>query len=120
MIQNKIKIMKTFKQKKYSNLINNYFNKLFLLESKTKYKNILITVLYVYINKILNYSKIYISIYPNIYNNIIKNKLNLNKKYYKKKLSFIFKNKFKIPNIYFLLSNQKILNFINFYKFNLN
>ncbi|WGH24673.1 MAG: hypothetical protein NHF92_00290 [Candidatus Shikimatogenerans bostrichidophilus] len=118
MIRNKIKIMETFKQKKFSNLINNYFNKLFILEKKKVLKNILITVIYVYINKILNYSKIYITIYPPKYNNYIINYLKKNKKYYKKKLSIFLKNKFKIPEFNFYLSNNNILDYINFYNLN--
>ncbi|MDH3004675.1 MAG: hypothetical protein NHF90_00810, partial [Candidatus Shikimatogenerans sp. JK-2022] len=109
MIENKIKIMNTFKQKKYSNLINNYLNKLFILEKKNKFKNILITVIYVYINKMLSNSNIYITIYPDIYKKQITNFLNIKKKYYKNKLSLIFKNKFKIPNINFYLSNNNML-----------
>lgn len=114
MIEKKIKIMKTFKQKKYSNLINYYLNKLFIIEKKNKFKNILITAIYVYINNIFSYSNIYITIYPDIYKNKINNLLNIEKKYYKKKLSIIFKNKFRIPDINFYLSNKKILEFINY------
>ncbi|WGH24857.1 MAG: hypothetical protein NHF88_00290 [Candidatus Shikimatogenerans bostrichidophilus] len=118
MIRNKIKIMETFKQKKYSNLINNYFNKLFILEKNKVFKNIIITVIYVYINKILNYSRIYITIYPKKYDNFIIKFLNNNKKYYKKKLSNFFKYKFKIPEFNFYLSNNNILDYINHYNFN--
>ncbi|MDH3004232.1 MAG: hypothetical protein NHG00_00210 [Candidatus Shikimatogenerans sp. JK-2022] len=115
MIEKKIKIMKTFKQKKYSNLINNYLNKLFILENKYIFKNIFITVIYVYINKIFSYSNIYVTIYPDIYQKSINKFLNIKRKYYKKKLSLIFKNKYRVPDIYFFLSNNKILNFINNY-----
>ncbi|WGH25777.1 MAG: hypothetical protein NHF89_00310 [Candidatus Shikimatogenerans bostrichidophilus] len=51
MKKEKIKLMKTLRQKRYSILINNYLNKLFIIENKKKFKNILITVIYVYINK---------------------------------------------------------------------
>ncbi|MDH3004791.1 MAG: hypothetical protein NHF85_00565 [Candidatus Shikimatogenerans sp. JK-2022] len=109
---NKIKFMYTLKQKKYSSLINNFFNKLFIKENK--FKNILITVIHVYINKIFNLANIYITVYPDIYKNKILYILNIykNKKKYKQKLSFFLKNKFKIPNLYFYLYNEKILEFL--------
>ncbi|WGH25411.1 MAG: hypothetical protein NHF87_00300 [Candidatus Shikimatogenerans bostrichidophilus] len=111
MIEKEIKIMNTLKQKKFSNIIKNYLNKLFLIENK----KILITVLYVYINKIFSYSKIYTTIYPDIYKKKFNSILNKKKIYYKNKLSIIFKNKFRIPDINFYLSNDKILEFINYY-----
>ncbi|WGH26665.1 MAG: hypothetical protein NHG02_00355 [Candidatus Shikimatogenerans bostrichidophilus] len=108
----KIKLMKTFKQKRYSTLINNFFNKLFILENRNIYKNIFITVIYVYINKIYSYSNIYITIYPDIYKKYIINIINKKKNYYRKKLSIVFKKKFKIPKLNFYLSNKKLLEFI--------
>ncbi|WGH25497.1 MAG: hypothetical protein NHG13_00670 [Candidatus Shikimatogenerans bostrichidophilus] len=111
-----IKLMYTFKQKKYSHLINKFLNKLFIIENKYKFKNIFITVIYVYINKILTNANIYITIYPDIYKNQIYFILNKKKKYFKNKLSIFFKNKFKIPNLNFFLSNKKILNLVNLNK----
>ncbi|WOX79428.1 ribosome-binding factor A [Candidatus Shikimatogenerans bostrichidophilus] len=103
-----IKQIKTLKQKRYSNLINYFFNKLFIVDNK--FKNILISVVYVYINKNYSYSNIYISIYPNKYKNEIFNKIKNKKNYYKKKLSIFLKNKFIIPELNFSLSNKKIFN----------
>lgn len=108
--------METFKQKKYSNLIKNFLNKLFILENKYKFKNIFITVLYVYINKNLTFSNIYITIFPDIYKKKILNNLKKNNFFFKKKLSLFFKKKYKIPKLYFYFSNKKILNFINLNK----
>ncbi|WGH28151.1 MAG: hypothetical protein NHG07_00305 [Candidatus Shikimatogenerans bostrichidophilus] len=64
MIKNKFHIMKTLKQKKYSILINNYLNNIFIIENKNNYNNIIITVIYVYINKNYTNSNIYLTIYP--------------------------------------------------------
>ncbi|WGH26132.1 MAG: hypothetical protein NHF93_00295 [Candidatus Shikimatogenerans bostrichidophilus] len=114
--KNKLKLMKTFKQRKYSILINKYLNKIFILENKNNFKNIFITVIYVYININYSYSNIYITIYPDIYKNKIYKNIKLKKKYYKKKLSFFLKKKFKIPELNFYLSNKKTLEFIYFTK----
>ncbi|MDH3003731.1 MAG: hypothetical protein NHF95_00280 [Candidatus Shikimatogenerans sp. JK-2022] len=97
MINNKINL----KQKKLSILINNYLNKIFLLDYKYNNKNIIITVINVKINKSYNNSNVYITIYPKKYKNIIFKKINKNKFFYKKKLSFLLKKKFKIPNLNF-------------------
>ncbi|BDT61482.1 MAG: hypothetical protein RDO_0100 [Flavobacteriales endosymbiont of Rhyzopertha dominica] len=114
----KTKIMNTLKQKKISIKINRFLNNLFILEkNNNKFKNILITVIYVYISKNLNYSNIYITVYPNIYNKKILNFLNFKKNYYKKKISNFLKNNFKIPNINFLLLNNNILELIYLNKY---
>lgn len=112
MKKEKIKLMKTLRQKRYSILINNYLNKLFIIENKKKFKNILITVIYVYINKNFSNSNIYITIFPDKYKNKINKILNIKNKYYKNKLSIFFKKKFRIPKLNFYLSNKKTLEFI--------
>ena len=99
--------METQRQKRVSRLIQKDLSAIFIQESKSKYRGIMISITHVMVSKDFSVAKIYISLFPNDTKDLIFDEIKQSSKYYKHKLSLILKNQMrKTPKLLFYLDNS--------------
>ena len=99
--------METNRQKKVARLIQKDLSDIFLTESKTKYRSIMITITHVFVSKDFSIAKIYLSLFPDTDKLHVFEDIKSQKAKIKHKLSYKLKNQMrKTPELVFYLDNS--------------
>jgi len=99
--------MESNRQKKVARLIQKDLSEIFLLQSKSHYKGIMITITHVIVSKDFSIAKIYLSLFPDDKKETIFQDIKHQKSIIKHALSNKMKNQMrKIPELVFFLDNS--------------
>tara|TARA_B100001250_G_scaffold321984_1_gene285151 strand:+ start:840 stop:1175 length:336 start_codon:yes stop_codon:yes gene_type:complete len=92
---------------KVSRLIQKDLSEIFLSESKTNFKGLLITVTHVFISKDFSVAKVYLSLFPTKKKDAFLSTINQRKKNIKVLLAQKTRNQLrKIPDLFFYIDNS--------------